>query len=78
MYSTEDYSHPQYVITGNINNDNHLDIIITNSKHDSIGMIMGYGNGTFAPETVYPTGDDSYPSAVVLDDFNNDKGEGEG
>jgi hypothetical protein len=72
MYSTGDYSHPQYVVTGNINNDNHLDIIITNSKHDSIGMIMGYGNGTFSPETVYPTRDDSHPSAVVLDDFNND------
>jgi hypothetical protein len=72
MYSTGVDSHPQYVITGDINNDNNLDIIVANSKRDSIGMIMGYSNGTFAAETVYPTGTDSHPSAVVLGDFNND------
>jgi hypothetical protein len=72
IYSTGIDSHPQYVITGDINNDNNLDIIVVNSKHDSIGTIMGYGNGTFATETVYPTGTNSHPSAVVLGDFNND------
>jgi hypothetical protein len=72
MYSTGINSHPQYVITGDINNDNNLDIIVVNSKHDSIGTIMGYDNGTFAPEAVYYIGVDSHPSAVVIDDFNND------
>jgi hypothetical protein len=36
-------------------------------------MIMGYGNDTFAAETVYSTGEGSHPSAIVLGDFNNDK-----
>jgi hypothetical protein len=72
IYSTGFDSHPQDVITGDINNDNNLDIIVVNSKHDSIGTIMGYGNGSFAAETVHSTGAGSHPSAVVLGDFNND------
>ncbi|CAF2739210.1 unnamed protein product [Rotaria sp. Silwood2] len=72
IYPTGIDSHPQYVLTGDINNDNHLDIIITNSKHNSISMIIGHGNGTFADQMLYSTGDGSYPSAVIVGDFNND------
>jgi hypothetical protein len=72
MYSTGIDSHPQYVITGDVNNDHYLDIIIASSKHDSISVIMGYGNSTFAAKTVYSTGDGSLPSAVVIADLNND------
>jgi hypothetical protein len=72
IYSTGIDSHPECVITGDVNNDNYLDIISVNSKLDSISIIIGYGNGTFAAETIYPTGTNSHPSAVVLGDFNND------
>ena len=65
-------SHPQYVITGDINKDNHIDIISVNSKSDSISLIMGLGNGSFASQKIYSTGNGSHPSAIALGDFNND------
>ncbi len=32
---------------------------------------MGYGNGSFAVETVYPTGEFSHPTVVIVEDLNN-------
>jgi hypothetical protein len=63
---------PQYVTTGDINNDNYLDIITANSKNDSISVFMGQGNGTFAAQKMYSTGYNSRPMAVIIDDLNND------
>jgi len=64
--------YPQYVITCDIDKDNKLDIVSVNSKDNSISVIMGYGNGSFAAQIVYPTGGVSRPYAVVAGDFNND------
>jgi hypothetical protein len=72
MYSIGTDSYPQYVITGDINKDNHLDIVSVNSKSNTISVIMGHGNGTFAAQTLYSTGDGSRPYAMAMDDFNND------
>ena len=41
---------------GNFNGDNHLDIVVANTFKDNIGVLLGYGNGTFAPQTTYFTG----------------------
>ncbi|CAF4701818.1 unnamed protein product [Rotaria sp. Silwood1] len=65
-------SYPQYVITDDINKDDHLDIVTVNSKSNSISVIMGHGNGTFDIPKVYSTGENSYPLAIVVDDFNKD------
>jgi hypothetical protein len=72
IYSLGIDSHPQYVITGDINKDGQIDIVAANSMNDSISVIMGYGNGTFAVRTMYSTGDGSYPVAIALGDVNND------
>ena len=72
MYPIGTDSSPQYVITCDINKDNQIDIVSVNSKINSISVIMGYGNGSFAEQTIYPTGDKSYPSSVVAGDINND------
>ncbi|CAF3760649.1 unnamed protein product [Rotaria sordida] len=71
-YSIGANSHPRYVIAGDINKDNHLDIVTVNSKSNSISLIMGHGNGTFDISRVYSTGKNSYPLAVAIGDFNND------
>ncbi|CAF2748592.1 unnamed protein product, partial [Rotaria sp. Silwood2] len=65
-------SFPRYVLAGDINKDNHLDIVTVNSKSSSISILMGHGNGTFDIPRVYSTGKDSYPLAVAINDFNND------
>jgi hypothetical protein len=64
--------YPQYVITCDINKDNHLDIVSVNSKDNSISIIMGYGNGSFAEQVAYSSGAGSRPYAVAADDLNND------
>jgi hypothetical protein len=72
LYPLDTGSYPQYVITCDINRDNQQDLVSVNSKLDSISVIMGYGNGTFAEQMIYSTGDRSHPYAIVSGDFNND------
>ena len=71
-YSVCSNSQPRHVITCDINEDNHLDIISVNAKSDSISVLIGYGNGTFADQIIYLTGSGTYPYAVVSGDINND------
>ena len=73
MYPITLNSYPQYVITGDVNKDNYIDIVSVNSKINTISVILGYGNGTFAAQTMYSTGDNSWPYAVTMCDFNNDQ-----
>jgi hypothetical protein len=65
-------SHPQYVITADINNDNQYDIVTANSDNDSISVILGYGNGSFKAQMLYPTSIGSHPYAITFGDLNND------
>jgi hypothetical protein len=72
MYLIDTDADPQYVITCDINKDNHIDIVCVNSNSDIISIIMGYGNGTFAEQMIYSTGNGSHPYAIASGDFNND------
>ena len=71
-YPIEADSHPQYVITCDINKDQQLDIVSVNSKLNSISVLMGRGDGTFSNGTMYSTGNKSHPYAVTSGDLNND------
>ncbi|CAF3792437.1 unnamed protein product [Rotaria sp. Silwood1] len=71
-YAIGSNSYPRYVFAGDINKDNHLDLITANSKNNSINILMGHGNGSFDIPRVYSTGIDSYPLAVAIGDVNND------
>src|SRR5690606_1095165 len=64
-YSIGASSHPQSVIICDINQDDQLDIVSVNSNINSISVIVGFGNGTFAKQKMYSTGDDSYPYAIT-------------
>ncbi len=71
-YSIGTDFYPQYVITCDVNKDNQLDIVTVDSKVNSISVITGYGNGSFAEQILYSVGNSSYPSAIASGDFNND------
>ena len=73
IYSIEPTSHPEYMTVGDINNDNQLDLVITDSINDRISIIRGYGNGSFDSITTYDTISGSSPMAVVVSEFNNNK-----
>ena len=46
------------------------DIIAANSTVNTVGILLGNGDGTFQPEVDYATG--QYPNDVVVADFNGD------
>ncbi|CAF4240686.1 unnamed protein product, partial [Adineta steineri] len=73
IFSTGDLSFPTSVAVDDLNDDNELDIIVANSATENIGILYGYGNGSFASLDLYSTGVGSIPQAVTTGDFNNDK-----
>jgi hypothetical protein len=71
-FSTGDNSQPTSVAIGDFDNDDKLDLAISNSGTNNIGILLGYGNGSFADQITYSTGDYSRPTSIVVSDFNND------
>ena len=62
----------QYICVGDLNNDHWIDIVTANWYNDSVGVLLGSGNGAFRPMTTYSTGTGSLPNWVALGDMNND------
>jgi hypothetical protein len=71
-FSTESWSNPNSVATNDFNNDDRLDLAVANSDEDNVGVMLGYGNGTFQAQMTFSTGVYSNPMAVVIGDFKND------
>lgn len=71
-YSTGQGSTPYQVLLRDFNNDTWLDIAVINKGTKNIGIFLGYGNGSFAEELTYSTGNPSGPTAFAISDFNND------
>lgn len=63
---------PYAVATADFNNDDRLDIAIANRDSHNIGILLGYGNGSFTPQMIFSTGY-SRPISIAVGDFNNDK-----
>ncbi|CAF4278766.1 unnamed protein product, partial [Adineta steineri] len=72
IYSTGETSHPVALCMNDLNNDEHLDIVVANSNTQSLGIFYGYSNGTFSSMILYDTGNYSWPNDVIIDDLNND------
>ncbi|CAF0742600.1 unnamed protein product [Adineta steineri] len=73
IFSVGDLSYPTSVVIADVNNDTELDIIVANSATESIGILYGYGNGSFANVEIFATGSGTIPQSIVVGDFNNDK-----
>jgi hypothetical protein len=71
-YSTGIGSTPIMVVTADFDNNNRLDIVVTNTESDNIISLFGYGNGMFTNGTIYSTGIRSHPYIVTIGDLNND------
>jgi hypothetical protein len=56
-----------------INDDATLDVVITNFDYSYLGVLRGYGDGTFADIIQFPLGYGTHPFSVVVGDFNNDR-----
>jgi hypothetical protein len=63
---------PYSVAVGDLNGDGLMDIVVANSGHENLGILLGYGNGTFTDETTYSIGVGSSPRHVLISDFNKE------
>jgi hypothetical protein len=64
---------PQSIAVGDFNNDGFLDLVVSDSAHNSIHVCLGKGDGTFTDITGaagIPTGHN--PQGLAVGDFNND------
>lgn len=64
---------PVAVALGDLNGDRKPDIAVANAGFDgewSVGVLLGKGDGTFAPETEYASG--YGPNSIALGDLNGD------
>jgi hypothetical protein len=71
-YSTGLDSQPYSVAVLDFDNDTQLDIAVANYGSNSLVIYFGDGNGSFANQSIYYTGFDSHPFAIVVGDVNND------
>ncbi|CAF1308453.1 unnamed protein product [Adineta steineri] len=71
-YTTTSNSNPSSIVVADFNNDNQLDIAVTNTGIGSLGIFFGQNNGTFAVQTLYYMGFNVYPRYITADDFNKD------
>jgi len=62
---------PKTLALGDFNEDGHLDIVTANKNSDDVTVLLGNGNGKFAPGTPFPTGRTN-PRSVRTADFDGD------
>jgi hypothetical protein len=63
-------SGPSSVAAADFNNDGKLDLAVSNSGANTVSILLGNGDGTFAPKVDYPTG--NAPIGAAVGDFNHD------
>jgi hypothetical protein len=72
IFSTETGSGPTSVAVGYFNNDGYLDIVVANSDHRNVGLLLGHGNGTFKAQETFATGSGRSPISLIVADLNAD------
>ena len=68
-------NNPQAIAVGDFNSDGCLDLAVANFNDNTVSVLLGHktnGNcdGTFLPQTTYPTG--TSPQGIAVADFNGD------
>ena len=71
-YSTGYDSLPYSVVSGDLNNDKWLDLVVANHGTNNIGIILADGHGTFLQQNVFSTGINSHPYTLTVGYFNDD------
>ncbi len=61
---------PGFLATADLTGDGFLDIVTPNSHDDDLSVLVGLGDGTFAPARSFPLG--QYPRAAAIADLDRD------
>ena len=72
VYSTGSFATRYSVAVSDLDNDGMTDIVVANYDSNTVGVLRGHGNGTFASIALFPLAFGSEPFAIVLGDFNQD------
>ena len=59
---------PEGIVAADVNGDGKLDLLVTNTGDDTVGVLLGNGDGTFQPQVTYAT--DFGSAGIVVADFN--------
>jgi hypothetical protein len=65
-------SMPNDIAVADVNADGKADVITANYGTNSVGVLLGNGNGTFAAAVAYSTGSGSQPYGLAVADVNGD------
>jgi hypothetical protein len=65
-------SQPYSIAVGDFDNDTRLDIAVANYGINNVGILFGYGNGSFQSQMNFQLGFGAGPFAVAFGDVNND------
>ena len=71
-YSTGFDSLPVLVISADLNNDHHLDLVVANSGTNTVGILFGLDGGEFSDQKIFTTGGESRPTSIAVGYFNDD------
>ncbi|CAF3830504.1 unnamed protein product [Rotaria magnacalcarata] len=72
-FPTGSQSRPKTTAVGVFNNHTFIDIIVANYGMNNMGIVLGYGNGSFANVKLFSMRYESLPFFVSVDDFNGDR-----
>ena len=64
-------SAPESVAIGDLDGDQVPDLAVANSSSDNVSVLLGLGDGTFAPAAHYPAGD--WANSVAIGDLDGDQ-----
>ena len=65
-------SQPYGIVVADVNADGKPDLLTANYGTNSVGVLLGNGNGTFAAAVAYSTGSGSQPFGLAVADVNAD------
>lgn len=71
-YSTAQIFLPMSIALSDFNNDNFTDICVANYGSNTVGILFGYGNGTFGNQLSSSVSYGSHPLSIAVGDLNQD------
>lgn len=72
IFASDNYDQPLSPILGDLNGDNHLDMIFAYQYANKISVMLGFGNGSFGVQNKFTSGNKGQSALLVLGDINND------
>jgi len=64
-----DYNAPSDIVAADFNGDGITDLVVTSSTTQTVSLLPGRGDGTFAPPQIIPV---QAPATIAVGDFNGD------